>query len=572
MRWSQAFIPTLREAPSDADSISHKLLTKAGFIRKLSSGIYIYLPLAIKVLKKIEKIIREEMERINAIELSLPILSPKELWEQTNRWNIYGKELMKIKDRYNRYFALGPTHEEIITYLISKEVKSYRDLPLNLYQIHTKFRDEIRPRSGIIRAREFIMKDGYSFDENEELAEKTYNKVFESYCRIFNRCKLNFVVAEAETGAIGGSFSHEFMVLADSGEDVMIVCPSCGYCANREKAIGKTPQEYFTKYMDKPIEKVITPNTKTVEELSEFLNCSKFSILKTLLYKGDNKFVVLLIRGNHDVNVSKVKNATGIEELTMLTKEEVERIVGCPPGFVGPIGLTEKINNPIIITDDEVIIGGDLIVGANEIDRHFINAVPNRDFNVGKIVDIKLIKEGDKCTKCNSNLIEKRGIEIAHTFKLGKKYSIALNAKYVDKYGKEQFIVMGCYGIGISRILAAAVEQSHDENGIIWQMPIAPYQVLILPINILDKEIKEVAEKIYIELLENNIEVLIDDRKETAGVKFKDADLIGIPIRITIGRKLSEKKVEIRKRNEKKEELVNLNDVVKRVKEIILTS
>ncbi len=570
MLWSTAFIPTVKEVPAEAELISHKLLIRAGYIRKLASGLYTYLPLAQRVLLKISKIIREEMERGGARELLMPILSPKELWEKTGRWSVYGKELMRVEDRHERLFALGPTHEEVITTLVAGEVRSYRDLPVNLFQIQTKFRDEIRPRFGIMRAREFIMKDGYSFDRDETGAEATYKKMFEAYQRIFTRCGFTFRAVEAESGAIGGSFSHEFMVLAESGEEAVISCGSCAYAANQQRARGKTPLAHLEgSRLSMPWKKTSTPKVKSVEEVAAFLQVRQSDVVKTMLYRAGNRMMAALVRGNHDVNTSKLAHALDETDAVLIDPATAASLARCPAGFLGPMGLKERISGLTILADEEVLMGGSIVVGANEADAHVEFVDPKRDLQIDRVVDLRLVTAGDQCPECEGSLTLSRGIEVGHTFKLGTKYSQALGAKYVDETGKEQAIVMGCYGIGVSRIMAAAVEQCYDKDGIIWPKEIAPFQVIVLPLNMEDAQIKSAAEAVYKHLLVAGFEVLFDDRSAGPGGKFKDADLIGIPIRVTIGQKsLAEGKVELRARNGSHDSKVKVEDVVKEVKEI----
>ncbi|MEK6645641.1 MAG: proline--tRNA ligase [Candidatus Firestonebacteria bacterium] len=566
MKWSQTLIPTLKENPADAELISHKLMVRAGIIRKLSSGIYSLLPLGFKILQKIEKIIREEMEYAGASELLLPILSPSELWKESGRWDVYGKELIRIKDRQNREFALGPTHEEIITDLVRKEIKTYKKLPINLYQIQIKFRDEIRPRFGVMRAKEFMMKDGYSFDRDEANAERTYKKMYDGYYKIFSRLGLKFKAVEADTGAIGGSFSHEFMVLADSGEEVIVSCSKCEYAANLEKASGKNSDVTSKTGKTENLQKINTPNIKTVEELTKFLNCSAKNLVKTIICKADKEYIAALVRGDYEININKLKNILGCCELTMAQAEDIRKLTNAPIGFAGPVGF----KNIKIIADESVKNMSNFITGSNEADTHLMNVNINRDFKIDLIGDIRLVKESDLCDLCGEKLVFTRGIEVGHVFKLGTKYSKALNATYLDEQGKDQIMVMGCYGIGVTRIIAASIEQQYDENGIIWPVSIAPYQILITPLNVKDDEIKTTADTIYNILSKEKFDILFDDRDETAGVKLKDADLIGIPLRITIGSKtLKEGKVELYVRKSKEVYKISKEEIVPKIKELI---
>ena len=554
MRFSKFFIPTLKEAPSEAEITSHRLMLRAGMIRKLSSGIYSYLPLGLMAIRKVENIIREEMNRVGAQEVLLPLVQPAELWKTSGRWHRYGKELLRLKDRHNREHCLGPTHEEVITNLVRYEVRSYRDLPLNLYQIHTKFRDEIRPRFGLMRCREFIMKDGYSFDIDDEAAEETYKIMYEAYERIFDRCGLVFKVVEAETGTIGGSFSHEFMAVSDVGEDTIVYCKNCSYAANIERAEVKNYS--ISEEKQRPIKEVYTPGYKTVEEVTSFLNVGPERIVKTILYLSDGKPLAALVRGDHEINESKLLRLLGCESLNLAPPDVIEEITGADVGFAGPVGINIKI-----VADNTIKGMRNFISGANRTDYHFMNINPGRDFKVEIFGDIRFIKEGDLCPKCGGELEFKRGIEVGHVFKLGTKYSKALRATYLDKRGKEQYIVMGCYGIGVGRTLAAIIEQNHDEHGIIFPLSVAPFSIYLLPIDLKNPEILNTAEGIYKKLRERGFDVLYDDRDVSPGIKFKDADLIGIPIRITLGRHLREGKIEIRLRRSGETRIIPLNEL-----------
>ncbi len=545
MRYSKLLIPTLKEMPAEAEVISHTLMLRAGMIRKLAAGIYSLLPLGLSVTKKVEDIIREEMNRAGAQEVLLPAVQPAKLWKESGRWEEYGKELLRFKDRHERDFCFGPTHEEVITDLISKEVRSYRQLPLNLYQIQTKFRDEIRPRFGVMRGREFIMKDAYSFDCDEKGAEKSYKKMYDAYCRIFERCGLKFKAVEAETGVIGGSFSHEFMVLADSGEEGIIFCNSCNYAVNIDRAeirIEEKRDEGKNKEEMKEIKKVSTPGMKTVEEVSKYLKVRPQDLVKTLIFETENGIIAALVRGDHQINETKLKNFLDCTILVLAGDETVREVTGAPSGFAGPIDL-----NISIFADHGVKGMHNFITGANETDAHNINVNIGRDFEINGYGDIRNVKEDDKCPRCGKDINIRRGVEVGHIFKLGTKYSQMFRATYLDSTGEERFIIMGCYGIGVGRTIAAAIEQNHDENGIIWPMSIAPFQVLILPLNTNDTTVMETSENIYNSLIDNNMDVVIDDRDERPGVKFKDADLIGIPLQIIIGlRNLKEGNIEIK--------------------------
>ncbi|MDD5711345.1 MAG: proline--tRNA ligase [Smithellaceae bacterium] len=558
MRYSEMFLPTVREVPSDAEVISHKLMIRAGLIRKLTSGIYSYLPLGYRVVRKVEEIIREEMDRAGAQEVFLPMVQPAELWQESGRWEFYGKELLRFKDRHDRDYCLGPTHEEVITDLVRNEIKTYRQLPKNLYQIQTKFRDEIRPRFGVMRCREFGMKDAYSFDADEEGAEISYQRMFDTYHRIFARCGLKFRSVEADTGSIGGKFSHEFMVIADSGEDVLVFCDTCEYAANLEKAemrvaeaVAPDPSQFF------PLEEVGTPEIRTIEEVCAFLKVTPTQVVKTLIFSADGKPVAVLIRGDEEVNEIKVRNHLGCEILELADEGMIEAATGAPRGFAGAVGLKGKI-----IADYSLRNMTNVVMGANRKDYHLKNANPGRDYHVAEFADLRLAKEGDGCPRCEGKLKFARGIEVGHVFKLGTKYSKALKAVYLNKEGQEKTIIMGCYGIGVSRTVAAAIEQNYDDNGVIWPMPIAPYHVIITPVNVNEANLMIAAEDIYARLSKRGIEVILDDRDERAGVKFKDADLIGIPLRITVGvKRLAEGAVEVAIRKSGEVKIIALAEV-----------
>ncbi|MCX5845736.1 MAG: proline--tRNA ligase [Deltaproteobacteria bacterium] len=543
MRYSEIFLPTIREVPSDAEIISHQLMIRTGMIRKLTSGIYTYLPLGYRVIQKVEKIIREEMNRAGAQEISMPTIQPRELWEESGRWNHYGKELLRFRDRHERECCLGPTHEEVVTDLVRNEIKTYRQLPKNLYQIQTKFRDEIRPRFGVMRCREFSMKDAYSFDVNEEGVDISYKKMFDAYSRIFQRCGLKFRAVEADTGSIGGNFSHEFMVIADSGEDALVFCSNCEYAANLEKAEVSIPNRREIRKEDfLPLELVHTPDMKSIEEVSTFLNVTSSDVVKTMIYSADNVPVAVLVRGDEEVNEIKLKNYLGCDAVEKASDDMIYEVTGAPRGFAGAVGIKAKM-----IADYSLINMANFVMGANKPDYHVKNVNIGRDFSVDAFADLRIVRENDLCPRCGSPLKFARGIEVGHVFKLGTKYSKAMKAIYLDKNGKEQYMVMGCYGIGIGRTVAAAIEQNYDENGIIWPLPIAPYHVIITPVNVNDEPIRRVSEDLYKSLSEKGIEVILDDRDERAGVKFKDADLIGIPLRVTIGHKsLAEGRIEIK--------------------------
>jgi len=569
MRWSTTLIPTLKEDPADAEVVSHKLLVRAGFIRQLSRGIYDYFPLALRVIRKIEGIVREEMNRAGAQELLMPISAPAELWQESGRWEMYGKELLRFKDRHERDFCLGPTHEEIITDIIRRIVRSYRELPVNLYQIQTKFRDEPRPRFGLMRGREFIMKDAYSFHTDIEDCRREYENMFQTYKRIFSRFGLRFRPVEADTGAIGGSLSHEFQVLAESGEDAIASCDTCDYAANVEKAeIRRLLPEGGDLSKEAPkLEKVATPGKKSVAEVAEFLKLPPHRFIKTLVYRTDaNQLIAALVRGDHEVNETKLKALLGCKEVALADDATVRAATQIAPGFLGPVGMKLRVVADLAI---QGIQGA--ATGANETDFHYINVDQERDFTPSAFADLRLARAGDPCPRCDNGKLEThRGIEVGQVFYLGKKYSEPMGATYLDAEGRERAIEMGCYGIGISRLVAAAIEQNHDANGIIWPFSIAPFQVLLLPINYKDKKIQEISDRLYHELQNRSVEVLLDDRDERPGVKFKDADLIGIPLRITVGAKGLEKGcVELRWRRDGKTEDLPVADAAQRIGKLV---
>ncbi|MEA1868441.1 MAG: proline--tRNA ligase [Thermodesulfobacteriota bacterium] len=568
MRYSRLFLPTLKEVPAEAEVVSHKLLLRAGMIRKLASGLYSYLPVGLRSLRKVEKIIREEMDRAGAQEVLLPIVQPSELWQESGRWERYGKELLRFEDRHGRTSCLGPTHEEVITDIVRKEIRSYRDLPLNLYQIQTKFRDEIRPRFGLMRSREFLMKDAYSFDVDDEALEKTYQVMYKAYCRIFERCGLDFRPVEADTGSIGGHASYEFMVMADTGEDQIACCTSCDYAANVELApIVQSLNHQITKSQDHQITKINTPGKRSVEEVTEFLGVSADRLVKTLILIADDRPVAALIRGDHELNDVKLKRLLGVEDLNFADEATVRSITGAPVGFAGPVGLSEDLK---VIADQDVSTLKDFVTGANEPDAHFTGVNWDRDVSMPEFADIRVITEGDPCPRCKGKIELKRGIEVGHIFKLGTKYSEALGATFLDTDGKKQFAVMGCYGIGVGRTVAAAIEQHYDENGIIFPVPIAPFEVIVSLLNIKDTMMSEAAEDLYNGLMAQDVDVLLDDRKERPGVKFKDADLLGIPLRIVVGKRLKEKnEVEIKNRATGETISVKKNEAVEKAVKIL---
>jgi len=543
MRQSQLLIPTLREDPGEAEIVSHRLMLRAGMIRKVAAGIYTYLPLGLRVIRKVERIIREELNKAGAQEVLMPIASPAELWQETGRWDFYGKELFRFKDRHERDFCLGPTHEEVITDLVRREVRSYRQLPANFYQIQTKFRDEIRPRFGLMRGREFIMKDAYSFDADEAGAKESYRKMYEAYKAIFTRCGLTFRPVEADTGLIGGTSSHEFMVLADTGEEGIAVCDACDYAANVERAELKEPTQAARGVL-KEKRLVPTPGKKTVEDVTAFLNVPASQLVKTLLYLADRKPVAVLIRGDHIVNEIKVKKALGATDLAMADATTVEKLSSAPVGFAGPIGL----KGVPLIADLSVKGLVNVVVGGNAAGTHWVDVMPGRDFTPDRYADLRYAGDGDACPRCAKPLRIVRGIEVGHVFMLGTKYSEKMKAIYLDKQGQERMMVMGCYGIGVGRTAAAAIEQNHDAKGIIWPAPLAPFHVHVIPLA--DKgKVLEAAVALESEFEKAGIGVLLDDRDERPGVKFNDADLIGCPYQVVIGEKnLSQGLMELKER------------------------
>ncbi|MFN0116904.1 MAG: proline--tRNA ligase [Elusimicrobiota bacterium] len=559
MKFSRYFIPTLKENPSDADNISAKLMLRSGMIRKVGAGIYEWLPLGYKVLKKVEQIVREEMDAAGAFEVWLPHVQPSELWQESGRWQYYGKELLRFKDRKNNEFCFAPTAEEMITDLARREIKSYRDLPVNFYQFGTKFRDEIRPRFGIMRAREFLMKDAYSFHASDEDLDTTYNIMVEAYTRIFTRLGLKFRPVEADTGSIGGSSSHEFMVLADTGEEQIASCSKCGYAANIERA--ETKPGIFPEEALKNLEEVHTPNAHKVVDVAKTLGIGAEKIIKTVFMIADSEPVVALVRGDHELNEHKFQRLLGAKLLRSAKDEEYREIAGCDVGFAGPMNLKAKL-----VADLDVMALFNAVSGAGKKDFHIKNVNPRRDFKPDMVGDIHNIKPNDPCPKCNEPVVFYRGIEVGHVFKLGIKYSKAMKAEFLDEKGQSYPMIMGCYGIGVSRIVAAAIEQNYDEWGIKWPFPIAPFEVIVSPTNVTDENLKKASEKIYLDLQKNGIQVLLDDRDVRAGFKFKDADLIGIPLRITIGEKSFAKgMVEFKLRTEPKAEEVEFDKIIEKV-------
>jgi len=561
MRMTNALIPTMREVPGEADIISHQLLLRAGFIRKTAAGMYNYLPLGKRVLAKIETIVREEMDKAGGQEILMPITQPAELWMESGRWNAYGAEMIRIKDRHGREFCLGPTHEEVVTDLVRSEISSYRQLPLRLYQIQNKYRDERRPRFGLMRGREFVMKDLYSFDRDQAGLDASYQAMYDAYTNVFNRCGLTFRPVEADGGAIGGGYTHEFMVLAENGEATIVYCDGCDYAANIEIApcaeVPRMEEEV------KEIAKVETPDCKTIDAVGAFLNVEEERCIKTLFMQADDEMICILLRGNSEVNDVKVQHVHPCDIVEMADPDKIKELVGCSTGSLGPVNL----KGIKIYADLEVksIVNG--VCGANEEGYHFINVNIERDYQVEGFYDLRMMREGEVCPHCGQPLKNARGIEVGQVFKLGTKYSKAMGATFLDENGKEQIIEMGCYGIGVSRTMAATVEQNYDENGIIWPKALAPYSVVIVPISVKDEEHMRISEELYNKLQAEHIDVMLDDRNERPGVKFKDADLIGYPVRVTVGKKaVNEGLVEYKLRTTQESEDIALADVVEKIK------
>lgn len=563
MRWSESFILTLRQEPKEAEAISHKLMLRSGIIRKLSSGIYIYPPLGFKVLKKVINIVREEMDRAGAQELLLPAIHPQQLWEETNRIDELGADIIKFQNRHGKEMVLAPTHEEVITWLIAREVKSYKQLPLILYQIQTKFRDEPRPRFGVIRTSEFIMKDAYSFDLDWQGLEKSYQKMLKAYCKILERCGLHYLLVEADPGVMGGDVSHEFMVPAASGEDKVVRCNSCEYLANYEIAARRMPPvSSHTDEKELELKEVPTPGKSSVDEIAELLNISAKRILKTILYNAEGNIIAVLVRGDHELSHAKLRRYLKTKDLKMASPEEIYHVTKAKVGFCGPVGL----GNIRLIADYDVRGMHNFVTGANKDDYHLINVNLERDFHIDEYGDLRYVKEGDSCPRCGRRLKLETAIEIAHIFKLGTRYSEPLRAYFLDKDGKERPIIMGCYGIGINRIIAGYIEQHHDAKGIIWNESLSPFSAIIIATNMKNDRVKELAEHLYNVLKKKGIDVLFDNREISAGVKFNDADLTGIPKQIIVGEKSSsEGKVELRLRGERAAKLLSLEACVEQL-------
>lgn len=561
MKMSNMLVGTLREVPAEAEIESHKLMLRAGLMRKMAAGIYNYMPLGLKVIENVKNIVREEMNNAGAQEFLASALIPAELWQESGRWDAYGAEMFRLKDRHNRDFCLGPTHEEVFTDIVRNEIKSYKQLPLNLYQIQTKYRDERRPRFGVMRSREFIMKDGYSFDKDQEGLDLAYEKMRKAYVNIFNRCGLDAKAVAADSGAIGGSGSAEFMVKSEVGEDDVVFCTACDYAANIEKA-SSTP-EHAEKEELMEVEKVETPAVKSIEDLAKFFECSPKKIAKTLIFQADDKVVAVVLRGDREANEVKIANAIGeVIELEMASEEAVKEATGAAVGFAGPMGI--KVD--MLLVDQEVANMYNFIIGANETDMHLKNVNYGRDFE-GIVGDFRNVTIGEKCPECGKEITISRGTEVGHIFKLGTKYSESMGATFIDEDGKAKPFIMGCYGIGVTRTVASIIEQHNDENGIIWPLEVAPYHVSVIPANVKNEEQATKAEEIYNELRKMGVEALLDDRKERAGVKFKDSELMGIPMRITVGKMIGEGQVEFKLRNGGEVETLSIEEVYNRVRE-----
>ncbi|MFR4050671.1 MAG: proline--tRNA ligase [Clostridium perfringens] len=560
MKMSNMLVGTLREVPAEAEIESHKLMLRAGLMRKMAAGIYNYMPLGLKVIENVKNIVREEMNNAGAQEFLASALIPAELWQESGRWDAYGAEMFRLKDRHNRDFCLGPTHEEVFTDIVRNEIKSYKQLPLNLYQIQTKYRDERRPRFGVMRSREFIMKDGYSFDKDQEGLDLAYEKMRKAYVNIFNRCGLDAKAVAADSGAIGGSGSAEFMVKSEVGEDDVVFCTACDYAANIEKA-PSTP-EHGEKEELMEVEKVETPAVKSIEDLAKFFECSPKKIAKTLIFQADDKVVAVVLRGDREANEVKIANAIGeVIELEMASEEAVKEATGAAVGFAGPMGI--KVD--MLLVDQEVANMYNFIIGANETDMHLKNVNYGRDFE-GIVGDFRNVTIGEKCPECGKEITISRGTEVGHIFKLGTKYSESMGATFIDEDGKAKPFIMGCYGIGVTRTVASIIEQHNDENGIIWPLEVAPYHVSVIPANVKNEEQATKAEEIYNELRKMGVEALLDDRKERAGVKFKDSELMGIPMRITVGKMIGEGQVEFKLRNGGEVETLSIEEVYNRVR------
>ncbi|HEX2465914.1 MAG TPA: proline--tRNA ligase [Thermoanaerobaculia bacterium] len=572
MRWSRFYLFTTREDPGDAEVVSHRLMARAGMLRKLAAGIYVYAPLALRTIAKFEAIVRAEMNKVGGVELLMPAIQPSSLWIESGRWEQYGKELLRIKDRHEREFCFGPTHEEVVTDLVRADVRSYRQLPLLLYQIQTKFRDEIRPRFGLMRGREFIMKDAYSFHASEQSLAETYDRVCAAYRAIFDACRLDSTTVEADTGTIGGSSSHEFMVLASTGESAVVTCRACGYSANVEKAEAAealaAPASWSGGATDSStLREVPTPGLRTIDEVGRALGIEPAQLVKTLIYDADGRTVAVAVRGDHELNEIKLARVLEAREVRLADDAAVARATGAPTGFAGPVGLAAGVP---LLADLATRGLRSFGAGANQADAHYTGVVWGRDAEPTMWADLRLVRGGDACPRCGTPLEEKRGIEVAHAFMLGTKYSTAMGAGFTDEGGVNHPFIMGCYGLGISRTVAAAIEQNHDETGIIWPLPLAPFQVLLVSLNPKDDAVRATADQLYEALVAQGVEILYDDRDERPGVKFNDADLIGIPIRLVVGGKsLAQGNVELSLRRDREKHAVAVGDAVARTLELV---
>jgi prolyl-tRNA synthetase len=566
MRWSETLIPTVKEVPQDAEIASHQLMIRAGLVRKLAAGLYTFMPMGLRALRNVERIVREEMNRAGAIELLMPALHPREIWDRTGRYDVLKEIIYKMRDRQDREMVLGPTHEEIITDIASREIASYRQLPKTFYQIQTKFRDEVRPRFGLIRAKEFIMKDAYSFDADAPGAEASYKAMYNAYVRIFERCGLAIKIVEADTGAMGGSSSHEFMVPAEAGEDGIIECAKCGYAANRERAERGKGAGRGGAGTSEPVREVATPDMKTVEQVARFLGVEPSRLIKTLIYVAAGRPLAALVAGDRDLNEAKLARALGVSSLAMADERTIEKVTGGPLGFSGPVGLRLPIYADIGLEG-----AADAVTGANRADAHLAHVELARDVSVTGWHDLAFARAGDACPRCGEALQEKRGIEVGHVFNLGTKYSSVFDASYLDAAGGKKLMIMGCYGIGITRTLQAIIEQHHDDRGIIWPMSVAPYPVGLLVLNVRHEESVKVGRELEIQLERAGIDVLLDDRDERAGFKFKDADLLGCPVRAVVSeRSLADGKVEIKMRSESRVHMVPAADAANSIGAMVL--
>ena len=570
MLWTQTLIPTMKETPEGAEIPSHVFMLRAGLINQVMAGAYTYLPLGLRALRKAEQIVREEMNAAGAVELAMPAMSPLGLWEKTGRVGTFGNVLVQTHlPRQNRKVPIvfGPTHEEIITDFVSRHISSYRQMPITLYQITAKFRNEERPRFGVLRTSEFLMKDAYSFDPTIESLNDSYEKMYAAYCRIFARCGLDYLAVEAESGPIGGDASHEFMVVAQNGEDTVLHCNACGYAANQEKAEVGARDCLPPNVPKQPLKKVATPQVSTIDQVSKFLGCRPQDLIKTLIYVADDKPITVLVRGDHEANEGKIRKELKAGKIELATPDVIYQVTGAPVGFAGPVGMKQKIP---IFADRDIKIMVNAVTDANEADAHLTGVNLDRDFQVDRYADLRKAVDGDPCPRCSSKLAMQHAIEIGHVFKLGTKYTDALNAKFLDANEQLKPIIMGCYGIGVNRILAALIETNHDENGIVWSMPLAPYEVLLVPVKVPDEPSMKAAKQLHDELTAVGIDVLLDDRDCRAGVKFKDADLLGIPLRVVIGdRGLKEGKLEIKWRWEKSAEMINLDNAAETLAELV---